>query len=199
MSLTLISAPAVEPLFLAEVKNHLRVEEDQLEDDALIVALMETARTYFEGRHGILNQALITQTWEWTLDCFPRYATMPMRVPLPPLQSVSSITYVDTAGDTSTWSASNYRVDTASQPGRITPAYGEIYPSARNVTNAITVRFVAGYGSSWNDVPKPLRQAMLMLVAHLYEHREPVVVGSTPAELPHGLNALVAPYRRAWF
>jgi uncharacterized phiE125 gp8 family phage protein len=96
-----------------------------------------------------------------------------MRIPKPPLQSVSSIKYKDDDGTETTWSASGYIVDTDSEPGRVVLAYGESWPSVTLYPAApIQVTYVAGYGDDPHDLPQHLRQAMLMLLAHWHEHRE---------------------------
>lgn len=123
--------------------------------DPLISALISAARAAAEQE---LHRYLITQTLDAYFDSFPCVGRMvigsryPEQIPnefrLPPLQSVTSITYVDTAGATQTLAADQYTVDTKSQPARITPAYGVSWPATREQANAVTVRFVAGYGAA---------------------------------------------------
>lgn len=185
MPLTLVTAPKYEPVGLAEVKDHLRV--DTADDDALIDALIPAARRFAES---YTHRALVTQTWDLMLDAFPAEITVPM----PPLQSVTSINYIDTAGVSQLLDAADYQVDSAGQPGRVRPAWGESWPSARGVYNAVTVRLVAGYGGA-ADVPEPIRQGMLMLLGHLYERREITVVGTIVSEVPMATKWLLDPYR----
>jgi len=54
---------------------------------------------------------------------------------------------------------------------------------------------VAGYGAAASDVPQPLRQAVLLLVAHWFERREPVELGSALETVPMTVGGLLAPYR----
>jgi uncharacterized phiE125 gp8 family phage protein len=207
MTLTLIAAPTNLVLTLAEVKAHLRVEDTANDEDALIISLLRAVHERFDGRDGILGRALITQTWELTLDAFPStrsqalgyrgpgFAADAIVMPLPPLVSVTSIKYTDTAGTEQTFSSASYTVDITSQPARIVPVYGETWPSTRGEINAVRVRFVAGYGADWNAVPVPIKQAMLLVVAHWYEHREDVLVGVPASQLPMGAEALLLPYQ----
>ena len=143
MPLTLVTPPTLEPLTLAEATSHLRV--DLNDDDDLITDLITAAREYAET---VTRRALLTQTWDLKLDAFPASSGTPVRLPFPPLQSVTSIQYVDTNGDTQTWSSDDYIVDAPSGPqavqGRITPAYQESYPTTRGIINAVTIRFVTG-------------------------------------------------------
>jgi uncharacterized phiE125 gp8 family phage protein len=62
----LLTAPAAEPLSLAEAKAFLRVEHD--DDDGVIAALIAGARLYVEGQ---TRRALLTQTWRLVLDAWP--------------------------------------------------------------------------------------------------------------------------------
>ena len=185
----LVTAPVAEPVSVIEAKAHLRVTDGA--EDALISALITAARQSIEGRFGSLQRALMTQTWDWFLDGFP-CGSAPMEVPLPPLQSVTSITYTDDAGAAQTWDASKYSVNTKSLIGLIAPAYGESYPSTRTIMNAVTVRFVAGFGAG-SDVPMPIKQAMLLQIGHMYENRETHILGVSVEVLPTVKN-LLSPY-----
>lgn len=186
--LTLVTAPVAEPVTLAEAKSHLRVEHS--DDDQYIDALITVAREWAES---FTRRAFITQTWDLVLDHFPHVIT----VPLPPLQSVTaaSFTHVDTAGTTTQVTSTVYTVDTDSEPGRVYEAYGQSWPSTRDIQNAVRCRFVAGYGDAATDVPAPIRHAIKILVSQWYEHREPVVINMTPATVPMTVHALLYPYQ----
>lgn len=184
-SLSLTTAATENPLTLEEVKAALRVTSD--DEDAYIGALLAAATRYVETATA---RQLVTATWTMGMDCFHPTIT----VPKPPLQSVSSITYVDTSGTTQTLSASLYQVDTASLPGRIIPAYGESWPSTREVLAAVTVVFLAGYGGA-SAVPDELKLAIRMLVGHWFENREPVAVGNIVSDIPMSVEALLSHYR----
>jgi len=122
--------------------------------DPPFVAWIKAAREYGET---FTHRAFITQTWDLKLDAFPCDV---IEIPQAPLLTAASspastdpvITYVDTAGATQTWSAALYTVDAPSGPkarlGRITPIYGGVFPATRDVVNAVTVRFYAGYGAA---------------------------------------------------
>jgi len=189
----LVTAPTVEPVTTAEAKLHLRVDIDA--DDALIAALIQAAREQVEA---VTDRALITQTWAWHADAFPQTDTLELL--LPPLQSVTSITYTDADGDVHTFASSNYQVDTASAPGRIVLVSGASWPAdTLRAANGVTVTFVAGYGDAGSAVPASLRAAMKLLVGHWYEHREQVVLGTGAREVPMGATMLMWPYRVVTF
>ena len=183
------TGPAIEPLTVAEAKLHLRIPYEERADDEYIGVLITAAREYAEQ---VLCRQLINATWRLYLDRFPGLDGV-IRIPLPPLQSISSVKYVDGAGDEQTLDAAEYSVDTASVPGRIYPAYGYSWPSTRDQRNAVTITFVAGYGSAATAVPEPIRKALKLLIAHWYENRE--VVGDRTAKMPLSVDALLGIYR----
>ena len=121
MALKLITAPATEPVTSTEAKSHLRV--DTTADDTLIGTLITAARQHVEAH---LRRALITQTWELVTDAFPVGDVL--RLPLPPLVSVTSIKYTDEDGAESTFSSGLYVVDTDSTKGRVVLKNGETWP-----------------------------------------------------------------------
>lgn len=169
MRLHLVTPPSVEPVTLAEAKNHRKVTHTA--DDEEILGLIAAATDLFEGETG---RQLITATWRGTMDGFPP-SWEPIRVLRAPLQSVTSITYVDGSGDTQTWDSSLYTVRTFAGPfathGLIHPVAGESYPSTRRITDAVTVTFVAGYGAA-DSVPGAAKAAIKELIGGLYENRE---------------------------
>jgi uncharacterized phiE125 gp8 family phage protein len=181
MNLRLITAPTVEPVSLATAKAFLRV--DGADEDALIHALIKAAR---EKGEELSRRAFITQTWEMIIDGWSR--DYQLKLYRPPLQSVTSVKYIDADGAEHTWS--DYVVDTRSEPG-VVLFYS--YPSDSLVkSGAITIRFVAGYGDAETNVPERIKQAILSLVAYWYENREGQNV---PADLK---NTFVSE-RAIWF
>lgn len=195
MRLSLVTGPATEPLTLAEAKAHARVAIAA--DDGLIAGYILAARSYLEE---ITGRAFLTQTWDYVIDGdWPWFNDLDARrhyrliqIPKVPVQSVTSITYVDPAGAEQTLASNQYVVDTGCPIASVYPAYGVDWPDVRCQRASITVRFVAGWS---NDFPDALRQALLLLVGHFYENRESVVVGTIATELPMAVSALVAPYR----
>lgn len=184
----LVTAPAIEPIHLEEAKAHLRV--DHTADDALIAALIRTAREQVETYTG---RTLITTTFDYSLPAFPACGFIDL--PNPPLQAVTSITYTDAASTATVWDSSNYLVSTRGVRGRIVPAYGVSWPAftARPV-DAVAVRYVAGYGAGAGDVPEGMRQAMLLLIGHFYENRQAVASQSAGNlfVLPLGVETLLS-------
>lgn len=195
MSLYLVTAPTIEPITLPEAKAQCRV--DTSDEDALIAGLISAARQYAET---YTHRALVTQTWDLKYDWFP---CGPIELPLPPAVSVTSITYLDTAGASQTWSSANYLTEFPVGPkashARLTPAYGVSYPSTYSVMNAVTVRFVCGYGSTaalaLAAIPASIKAGIKLLVSHWYEQRTPVNVGNLVSPIPTTVDALLWPYK----
>lgn len=197
MSLSLVTGPTVEPLSLAEVKLYCRVDDDITVDDALIDALIVAARQRLDGYSGILGRALISQTWRLDLPQFWNVT----RLPLPPLQSVTSVKYYNTSDVLTTVATSVYEVITSGTTGGHIHLLGDqSWPSDIDTDRAepIQITFVAGYGDSWNDIPEPLKLAMAYIVTHHYDNRESVKEGSM-SEVPETTQSLIAPYRLVGF
>jgi uncharacterized phiE125 gp8 family phage protein len=196
MGTVLIEAPASQPVSVAEAKQHCRVVVDN--DDAYIGALIDKAVAYVEDQIG---RALISQKYKHTLIDFPRICSdvdglMGLYLKPTPLLSVESVKYIDVDGNEITLeNNTDYVVDIYSTPGRIVPAYQKSWPSVRYVPNAVAIEFTAGYGGVEN-VPSPIKQGVLMLVASWYDARA-AVSGIDLKELPRCISAeaVIAPYK----
>lgn len=182
-ALSVVTAATEGPVTRDQAKVHCRVDTGA--DDTYIDALIAAATTYAER---FTRRTLVSQTLELRLDSWPHVIELP-----PPVTSVASVKYVDLDGVEQTLSASLYDVDTYSSPARVVPAYGETWPTARATNNAIVVQFVAGYASG-SAVPAEIRQAVLLMVAHWYENREPAVTGSVVNKIPWSAETLL----RGW-
>lgn len=183
--LSLVTAPTEEPLSLPQAKRQCGLPDDFTYHDEELTRLISIVRNraeLFTGRQ------FLTATWDLYLDRWPCDGTI--FIPLPRLQSISSITYVDGDGASQTWSSSNYVVSTSREPGIVRLAYGVSFPTVRYQPDAIRVRFVAGYGSTSSAVPPGLVGAMLLLLRDLFENRSAVMAG-TINELPAAKHLLL--------
>lgn len=183
-----VTAPAALPVSVADAKTHLRV--DHATDDALIQRLIEAAVGAIDGPPGI-GIAMVSQVWRLSLDSFPCSV---IELPLGPVLTVDSITYVDTAGATQTLPSGDYQTDITRNPARIAPAYGKFFPSTRLGLNAVKVQFTAGFGAA-SAVPSDLKSAILLIVGNLYTNRDATVLGAAVAQLPMGVDAILDRYR----
>jgi uncharacterized phiE125 gp8 family phage protein len=190
MSLVLVTAPAALPLSLEEVKSHARLEGVNGEaEDALLAGYIRSATASIDAQAGWLGRALITQTWDLKLDSFPCLGSI--KIPLPPLQAIVYVKYIDGSGVEQTIDASEYQVAATGDafPAYILPSYGNTWPTPRYQPEAITVRYRCGYGDSWNDVPEPIRHALMLMCAESYCDREGEM------SIPAGAMTLLGPYR----
>jgi uncharacterized phiE125 gp8 family phage protein len=190
-ALAIVTGPTIEPVSLAEAKDHCRI--DSAEQDGLLAGYLLAARQHVEMYTG---RALMQQTFDAKFDfCWPRRCgLLEIPLPRPPKVSVTSIAYVDTAGATQTLSGSLYQLTERYGFGIIVPAYGQSWPTPRRQYDAITVRFVAGYGTQPGAVPEQIRQAILLLTSHFNENRELVNIGSTVTDIPMSVRALLASF-----
>ncbi len=179
--------PASEPVATADLKAHLRVFGTS--EDALIAGLGTAARQQAEA---YTNRSFVTQTWDLALDAFPEGTEIPL--PRPPLQSVSYLKYFDAGGTEQTWGTANYFVDAKNVPPRLVRDPAVPWPDTDRRPNAVTIRYMAGYGTAGTDVPESLRLGIKVLAAHLYEHRgdaEPAGL----AEMPKAAEHIMFPWR----
>jgi uncharacterized phiE125 gp8 family phage protein len=176
--LKLITPATEEPVSLAEFKAHLHGTAE-CDDDADLTLKLTAAREHIE-QFELRGRALVTSTWELRLSHWPDY----IRLPLGNAQSVTSITYTDSAGMPHTVDAADYKLMSAYTPGAtgdktndcgfacIVLAYGKSWPSATLDTGEpIVIRFVAGWDGAAN-VPYAIRAAILLAAAELYANRE---------------------------
>lgn len=184
----LITPPVSEPITLAEAKLHLKIETTDTVEDTMITMYIKAAREMVEE---YTRRALLAQTWELQLDSF---SEMEYSLEKTPVQSITSVKYYDANEVEQTLDVSYYTLDQGDEPNKILLAYNKTWPENRGFTNDVKIRFVAGYASA-ALVPGPLKSTILLIVGHLYENREDVVVGRISSDLPKGSEYLMNPYR----
>lgn len=148
------TAPASEPVTLAEAKLFLRV--DGSAEDTLITALIEAARGSAEE---YLGRSLITQIWQLAYDDYLESGT-----PLPrgPVSAIASVTSYDEAQTPTVIDVDVYRLNAARTHIELDSAV---------LGHRVEVSYTAGYGAA-ADVPAPIRHGVLLHVAALYDNRE---------------------------
>ena len=187
MPAAIITGPALEPVSVAEAKAHLRIDGE--DDDAYLTAAIVSARVHVEA---LTRRMLIEQSWRVYFDTWPRKRIV--TIPVAPLIGVETVTVYDADGEPVVVDPDDYVADAIACPGRLI-LLSPVPATVGRAVNGIEIDVTAGYGASSVDVPSPLRQAIMMLVAHWYEHRGAVghdLAGEVP---PHGFHALIAPYR----
>lgn len=181
MPLQLVTAPAVTPISVDEVQEHLRGVPDV--DDARLGRLILAAVAATETA---LRRSLINQSWLYSVDRFP---VGDLELPRGSLDSVSSVVYDDGDESEQTLSASVYEVDDRHVPGRVRLADGQSWPTTSGRPNCVRVEFVSGFGAAPQDVPEPIRQSLLLQVEAIYDSRESML------DEKSAQWALIVPYR----
>jgi uncharacterized phiE125 gp8 family phage protein len=195
MAYKIITAATTEPITLAEARSHLRIEAFGSPlahpDDAQITMMITAAREWCEQ---YTSRALAAQTIEMAMDSFPDE----IELPLVPTNSITSVTYSDTANATQTLSNTVYLLDDYSKPNKLALTLNSKWPSTSEVTNNIKIRMAVG--NSPTTLPYPIKAAMLLLIGSLYENRQEDLQSSSRAtfnSLPLGVYNLLQPYRLA--
>lgn len=185
VSLTLVTATTGQPVTLEEAKEHLRITDN--DSDADISRKLRAAVDYCQRAIGG-NKQFMEATYDMVMAEFPVWK---IELPLPPLREVTSVNYITSTGGTTTVSSTAFITVTATDdPGFITPAHSETWPSTRDQANAVRIRFIAGYDSA-NDVPDSIKQAILLMLGHFDENREAIIVGTNASEMPLAVKQLL--------
>lgn len=175
----------LSPITLAEAKVQCRISDTS--EDALVATLINAAREYIENTTGIVcGTATKVLLYNAFTDRLPIYRA--------PVASVTSVSYTAADGTETTLASNQYRMRERHGVVTLQPAYGITWPATEVIDGAVTVTVSAGYASN-AATPDAIRTAALMLVAHWYDNREPVVIGSTANTVPFGVDALLTPYQ----
>lgn len=180
----LVVIPYDEPLSIELVKQHLKIEQDETEDDELLGTYIIGARQWIENESGhVLVRRSLTHE-------FDRFAT-PLKLYKEPVVSIDQVSYFDRNEIEQDYA--NPVVRLRKSPARIYPAFGGCWP-ALSCRGGVTVTFTAGYDEG--EVPATLQAAMLLIIGNWYRNREAVVVGSITGKLPMGVEALLEQERQ---
>jgi len=177
ISWTLVTAPAVEPVLLAEARDHAKYS--QTDNDAALGRFLVAAR---QAAEDYLGRGLITQTWKLVLQDFHNVMYLPMAAPL---QSVTTVKYYDVNGTLQTLANTVYDVDTNSRPGRVCLAFNQTWPALVAVRRAgkVEITYVVGYGADGTFVPERIKQGIRMYIGYLDADREGMDTASDKARL----------------
>lgn len=148
MSLHLVTGPAAEPLHIAEVRQHCKI--DITDDDALLSIYLAAARQHAEQQ---TRRQIVAARWRMVLDRFPATSCESIRIPVGPVRRIVSIEYTDPDGVLQTLSATDYLSELSGEPIRIQPAYGLSWPSIRHQRGAVHITFDAGYAAHFEPDP----------------------------------------------
>jgi len=199
------TALSKEPITLEQLKNQLRLPVGQTIEDELLSGYISAARERVEN---ILNWKLRKQRYFMYLDDWP--ASGEIEIPYMPYTTTptTGITYKNSDSDTTTFSSTNFVLDTHSliskptQPGRIVLDNGKDWPTGElHDVNPIRVEFGVGYSKTTN-IPTNIKLAIGVMVGDFYEQREDTIVvapGESLQQISNSAKALLAPYRNYKF
>jgi hypothetical protein len=217
--LALTTPPASEPVTRDEAKLHFH-ETDTVQD-AVVDGMIQSAR---EQAEDFTSRGFLPQTFTMYLDGFPgncdrfrgQYSSEAwaltqilltsngeIEMPRAPLiqndtLGIDFIKYIDTAGALQTLDPTLYQVDpqSDSDPVRVVPAYGKVWPATRPQRNAVTIQFQVGYADAAH-VPARIKLAIKQTVAAWYSNRDATVVGvsGVPQELPDEAKNILWDFR----
>lgn len=145
MGLILLTPPVVEPVSLAEFKEFCRVDQDDTSQDNVLITLGMAARSWAEA---FTRRRFVQQTWRQLLDCFPGYVSpnLELVLPYPPVQGIVAFQYQAANGNATAMALdTDYLQDLQSNPARLTPPFGKMWPVNRITPNAVQVDFRVGY------------------------------------------------------
>lgn len=157
-----ITNPTLQPITLAEAKEHLRVVHT--DEDDYITGLIGVAVDYVEG---YLHRSILTQTWRLEYQQWPDM----IQLRPPPVASIDAVTYIDTDGASQTLASSVYVIDNTALIPELKLAYNQSWPDVRNQVGAIQVDYIAGDTAAAN-VPNGIKSIVKIALADLYENRE---------------------------
>lgn len=184
-----LKTPPVPLIELALLKEHIKVDWDT--EDTTIQSYLDAAIARLDGYSGVLGRCLVSQVWVADCEGWERRILLPF-----PDVSAVTINYVDEAGGEQEVSPSAFEVVETFEGSSVVFRSSFVFPGlVDDSIIPITIEMTAGYADP-NDVEAPLKSAILLLAAHLYQNREAVITGANSSALPIGVSVLIASYRR---
>lgn len=178
-SVEIVTPPAGQLLTVEAAKEHLRV--DGSDQDDLIATYIEASRATIEAQ---CERAVLQQVRSLHLDAFPDEIEVPGGF----IQSIDSVTYLDSEGTLQTLAPAAYHAHLAGNPPTIEPIAE--WPRTAPRRGAVEVTYTCGWPTA-DDVPPDLIHAAKLLVGHAYANPEAVVTGITATELPWSVSVLL--------
>lgn len=153
--------PAKEPVLPEEFKEDGRI--NYTDHDPALQHIITEARQWAEGNE--LQRALITQT---VTEKFREFKG-DLELRWSPVQSITTVAYVDTDGTTQTLADTVYELGEHLGIAVCRLKFSQTWPTTRDQKDAVTITYVAGYGDDRHDVPLQIRQAMKLYAVYRYD------------------------------
>lgn len=170
-------------------RQHVRLGTGFADDavqDVVLENFLRAALAAIEARTG---KILIERGFVWSIpgwrDCVEQ------ALPVAPVGAVTEVNILDRLGQATRADPDSYRLIYDLQRPRLR-ATGAALPKVP-VQGSVEIRFRAGFGPNWADLPADLGQAVLMLAAHYHEYRQGN--GVEDSTLPFGVSSLIQRYR----
>jgi len=188
--------PVLAPVTLDQVKTDLRLQYDN--EDSLINSLIAAATDFMDVPNGLINKALITQTW--VLSCSGFNENRIIDIPITPVQSIQSIQYYDVDDVLQTFDMANVYVYGDENSAWVEAKKAYAIPAFFDRRDAVIITFIAGFGDSPDAVPATINQAMRMTIGHWFDNRAAVSVGAgiVVTELPLAVQSLISVNKKGW-
>ena len=206
----LVTDTRIMPMTLSELKQILRVDPDNFDQDDELIRMLKSSIKILEEYTG---RSFLTKTFDFALDRIPYsqddqliegISTGPLMdktqnyisIPKSPVIAVSSFKYYDDSDTENTFASSNYYLDNFNEPARLVLRRSQTFPDVGSlrVANAFIIRFTAGYGATPQDIPPAIKQAIGLYTSHLYENRE-LYIEQRQLPVPMTLQTLLQPFR----
>ncbi|WP_299312368.1 head-tail connector protein [uncultured Halomonas sp.] len=178
---------------LADAKLHLRLitsleeAEAYTAEDGLVQGLIDAA---YDHAYQITRVRFRPSTETLVLDGFPS-GSESILLPWTPVTGIDSLEYVDPEGVEQSLDAEALRLDARPIYPTLAPQWGSEWPATIGEPESVTITAAVGHEHTPGDV----RAALLLLIGHLYENREAVVVGTSASQVPLGVEILLAPHK----
>ena len=174
---------------VSQLRDQLRLGSgfaDDTTQDAALEQYLRAAIAMIEARTGkvVLTRSLALRLRAWR---DPRVQPLPVA----PVAALTAVELLDRDGAETVVDPARWRFEPDLHRPRLVAA-GAVLPVIPP-GGAVRIRFDAGFGAAWDDVPADLAQAVLMLAAHYYEYRTETALGA--GCMPFGVTALIERYR----
>lgn len=175
--INLIDAAESLPITLDELKIQLPMtdsgdEEIDAATDARLTRYIKAAAELIEAK---TNRSYVAQSFKYTMNRFPSWCDDKLELPKPPLVSVESVKYYNTANELTTLVAPDAEEDIEGDYRVIAPGYkrGWIepvtsWPATYSRSDAVQIEFTAGFAT----VPERYKQAIHLICGAWNELRE---------------------------
>lgn len=189
MGLRLITAPTEYPVTVDEAMDW--IHETDRQQEARVAGLIASGTAQAENYTG---RRLITQTWDYLRDAFPRARCIEIPFPLAPVQSIDGVYYTPDGQAETEFPSASYVADTDGPLGRVVLRPTTTWPTDQlAAANGVRVRVTIGYGAA-ADVPEPFKTAIKVYVANDFDNPGSVVIGAGVSEIPGAMASKLGPY-----